>query len=71
MYTPLQNLSVTGRAWNSTVSYFNRLPAAAESVVREQVWQLSLMDTGMVVAFETDRCGGCGGYASCVTFVAR
>lgn len=43
-----------GRAFNSTESYFNRLPAAAQGVVRDKVWQLSQMNTGMFVPFVTN-----------------
>ena len=43
-----------GRAFNGTLEYYNRLPAAAQGVVREDVWKLSQMSTGMFVPFTTD-----------------
>ncbi|MDG2171075.1 MAG: SGNH/GDSL hydrolase family protein [Opitutales bacterium] len=47
---------VEGRAWENEprVRWFDRLPASAESEVREKVWDLSRDSTGMMVRFETD-----------------
>jgi hypothetical protein len=51
------DLVVMGRAFNQTADgpggYFNRLPAAANGVVRDAVWKLSQMSTGMFVPFVT------------------
>lgn len=45
-----------GRAWESEarLRWFDRLPASAESEVREAVWNLSRDSAGMMVRFETD-----------------
>jgi hypothetical protein len=45
---------VEGKGWKETVRYFDRLPAKAESVVREPVWTLSRHSAGMLARFETD-----------------
>lgn len=50
----VQAWGVEGRGWNDTKSWFNRLPARAESVVRPPVWELSQDSAGMCVRFETD-----------------
>lgn len=49
-------LFVGGRAFNDTAAGldYSRLPASAEGVVRDNVWTLSLMSTGMYVRFVTD-----------------
>jgi hypothetical protein len=47
---------VEGRAWvdEPRLRWFDRLPASAESQVREPVWTLSRDSAGMMVRFETD-----------------
>src|SRR6478752_6804491 len=45
---------VEGRAFDDTESYFDRLPARAKGVVREEVWDLSHDSTGMAVYFEAE-----------------
>ena len=47
---------VEGRGWpeSQTAHYFDRLPARAEGMVREPVWNLSRHATGMCVGFRTD-----------------
>lgn len=45
---------VEGRGWADTAAYFDRLPARAEGVVRDPVWQLSRHSAGMFASFETD-----------------
>jgi hypothetical protein len=47
-------LNIVGRAFNDTPTPYNRLPAAAEGVVRSAVWGLSLDSAGLFVAFQTD-----------------
>jgi lysophospholipase L1-like esterase len=51
-----RDLMVGGRAFNATPSnlYYSRLPQAAEGVVRDAVWNLSLMSTGMYIRFVTN-----------------
>ncbi|XP_065184975.1 uncharacterized protein LOC135815587 [Sycon ciliatum] len=53
-FTSLMDLTVRGRAFNNTKQFFNRLPAPAEGVVRDQVFNLSQMATGIHVRFVTD-----------------
>eukprot|EP00756_Hemistasia_phaeocysticola_P002928 Hpha_TRINITY_DN11965_c0_g2::TRINITY_DN11965_c0_g2_i1::g.20445::m.20445 len=50
-------LGVINRAFNDTHGYYTRLPKAAKGVVRDAVWELSLMSTGLGVAFVTN--GSC------------
>src|SRR5687768_5545447 len=45
---------VEGKGWTDTEHYFDRLPARANGVVREVVWNLSRHSTGISVRFETD-----------------
>lgn len=49
-----KTLTVEGRGWSNTKSYYDRLPAKAESIVNESVWWLSGDSTGMVIRFVTD-----------------
>lgn len=50
----LRDLGVEGRGWNDTGSFYDRLPARAEGIVREWVWKLSQMSAGMTARFITD-----------------
>ncbi len=45
---------IEGKGWNDTKSLFDRLPARAEGVVRDPVWELSHDSAGMYVQFQTD-----------------
>jgi lysophospholipase L1-like esterase len=45
---------VEGRAFDDTENYFDRLPARAKAIVREEVWKLSHHTSGMATFFETD-----------------
>ncbi|MBN1807247.1 MAG: SGNH/GDSL hydrolase family protein [Sedimentisphaerales bacterium] len=47
-------LEVEGKGWNDTKSFYDRLPAKAEALVREPVWNLSHHSAGMCVRFVTD-----------------
>ena len=47
-------LGVRGRAFNDTENFFERLPASAKSVVRDEVFSLSTMPAGLFLQFETD-----------------
>ena len=53
-FKSLTELTVRGRAFNNTAEFFNRLPAAAKGVVRDTVFSLSQMATGMHVRFVTN-----------------
>jgi hypothetical protein len=50
----VQLIGVEGRGWDDTKSYFDRLPAKAEGLVRPEVWNLSRHSAGMAVRFVTD-----------------
>jgi hypothetical protein len=50
----IRELGVEGRGWNDTKSFYDRLPARAEGVVRKPVWNLSRNSAGMCVRFVTD-----------------
>jgi len=45
---------VEGRGWNDVKRYYDRLPARAEGVVRDAVWELSRNSAGMSCRFTTD-----------------
>ncbi len=47
-------IGVEGRGWSETKAYYDRLPARAEGVVREPVWDLSRNSAGLCVRFATD-----------------
>ncbi len=53
-WTAAEGLCVEGRGWTDTKEYFDRLPARAEGVVREEIWDLSRTTTGLTVRFETN-----------------
>ncbi len=48
------SIGVEGKGWTDTKAYYDRLPARAESVVREPVWNLSRNSAGLCVRFATD-----------------
>jgi hypothetical protein len=50
----VKDWGVEGRGFSETKSYFDRLPAKAEAVVRKAVWGLSLHSAGMSSRFNTD-----------------
>ena len=45
---------VEGRGWTDVKRYYDRLPAKAEGMVRDQVWGLSRNSAGISCRFETD-----------------
>ena len=49
-----QDIGVEGKGWSDTKRYFDRLPAKAEGIVRDPVWDLSRHSAGMCLRFETD-----------------
>ncbi|MBA4019302.1 MAG: hypothetical protein C0483_19220 [Pirellula sp.] len=49
-----KDLDVEGRGWSGVKEYYDRLPAKAEGVVREAVWNLSRNSAGMNVRFAAD-----------------
>lgn len=54
IWTDIRSFGVEGRGWDDTKSFYDRLPAKAESVVRKPVWDLSRNSAGMCVRFVTD-----------------
>jgi lysophospholipase L1-like esterase len=50
----IRQFGVEGRGWNDTKAFYDRLPAKAESIVRQPVWDLSRNSAGMCVRFVTD-----------------
>jgi len=48
-----QTLTVEGKGWTDTESFYDRLPAKAKGVVREGVWGLSKDSAGLCVRFQT------------------
>ncbi len=54
VWTDIRMLGVEGRGWTNTQSFYDRLPATAEGVVRPPVWDLSHDTAGMCVRFVTD-----------------
>jgi hypothetical protein len=47
-------LGLEGQGWRDTAHPFDRLPARAQGIVRDPVWQLSHHSAGMAVRFVTD-----------------
>ena len=50
----VQNISVEGKGWSDTESFYDRLPSRAKGVVRDEVWGLSRDAAGLCVRFATD-----------------
>ncbi len=48
------DLGISGKGWSETERDFERLPAKAETMVPERVWQLSHHTSGLNVKFVTD-----------------
>ncbi|HEY3265382.1 MAG TPA: SGNH/GDSL hydrolase family protein [Armatimonadota bacterium] len=47
-------LTVEGRGWNDTESFYHRLPARAKAIVIPPVWGLATNSAGIVVRFVSD-----------------
>jgi lysophospholipase L1-like esterase len=54
VWTDIRTFGVEGRGWNDTKDFYDRLPAKAEGIVRQPVWDLSHNSAGMCVRFVTD-----------------
>ena len=52
----VEDWGIEGRGWSDKqmVRYYDRLPAKAEGVVRDSVWNLSRHSAGMLTHFDTD-----------------
>jgi len=53
-WTDAKQLTIEGKGWTDTASFYDRLPAKAKGVVRQPVWDLSLDSAGYSVHFLTD-----------------
>lgn len=49
-----RKLPVEGQGWTDTKAPYDRLPAKAEGVVRDEVWNLSRDSAGIAIPFTTD-----------------
>lgn len=47
-------LTIEGRGWENTESFYDRLPAKAKSIVRTPVWNLSKCSAGISIYFSTN-----------------
>jgi len=47
-------LTLEGKGWSDTESYYDRLPAKAKNILREAVWNLSHHSAGMRIRFTSD-----------------
>lgn len=47
-------LTIEGRGWDDTETFYYRLPKSAKSMVRNEVWGLASNCAGMMVRFTTD-----------------
>ena len=54
LWYDLRLLDVEGRGWTDTKAFYDRLPAKAEGVVREAVWNLSRHSAGLCARLATD-----------------
>ena len=53
-WSDIRQFGVEGRGWDDTKSFYDRLPAKAEGMVRPPVWDLSHDSAGMCVRFVSD-----------------
>src|ERR1700733_6056111 len=47
LWSDIRQFGVEGRGWTNTKSFYDRLPARAEALVRQPVWDLSHDSAGM------------------------
>ncbi|MCE5322612.1 SGNH/GDSL hydrolase family protein [bacterium] len=48
------SLTIEGKGWTDTESFYDRFPARAKELVDPNVWHLAKQSAGIVVRFETD-----------------
>lgn len=53
-WTDIRDFEIMGKGWKQDSLTFNRLPAKAEGVVREPVWNLSTNTAGLYVRFTSN-----------------
>ncbi len=49
-----KSMSIEGKGWTNTKSYYDRLPREAEGIVRQPVWEHSHETAGMLYHFASD-----------------
>ncbi len=54
IWTDIKELGIRGRGWTNDPQEFNRLPAKAETMVRDDVWHLSHHTAGLYVQFKSN-----------------
>ena len=54
LWYDLRHVDLEGQGWKDTKAAYDRLPARAEGVVREAVWNLSRRSAGLCVRFVSD-----------------
>jgi lysophospholipase L1-like esterase len=54
LWYDIKLLAIEGQGWKETKSPYDRLPAKAEGVVRDAVWDLSRHSAGIATRFATD-----------------
>ncbi len=54
VWTDARQLTIEGKGWTDTAAFYDRLPAKAQGVVRQPVWDLSRDSAGYSVHFLTD-----------------
>ena len=54
VWTDAKDLTIEGKGWADTETFYDRLPARAKALVRPPVWDLSLDSSGYCVRFVTD-----------------
>ncbi len=54
VWTDVADWPIEGRAFGERKAPYDRLPAAAEGVVRPEVWELARQSAGMIARFTTD-----------------
>ena len=47
-------LTIEGKGWKDTESFYDRLPTKAKGIVRDPVWKLSKCSTGISIHFSTN-----------------
>ncbi len=54
LWRDARELAIEGKGWSDTKDFYDRLPARAETQVRQNVWNLAHDSAGMCVRFVTD-----------------
>lgn len=54
VWTDASSLTVEGKGWTDTESFYDRLPAKAKGLVPDAVWELSHDTTGFCFRFQSD-----------------